>query len=413
MAGVATFSGLLDADSRGDEGSARQPVGKWRGEWTTTARYVEDDTVTFEGSTYRCLIGDRRNKQPDEYPRVWELVARRGSDGREGGDGQSIKGEPGAKGKDGRDGRDGKNGRDGKDGVSIKGDRGDRGLPGLSVQGPKGDKGDAVAGDPGRDGIDGRDGSPGLSGRDGVDGVDGQSITYFDAWQPKTEYPVLAIVTERGSSYIAKIPHRSSPGTRPGVGPDWQSRWGLVARAGKDAVQTPWNQPWKLTNGWRQFPDAFTFTITNDNAGQASPGQPVYVKANGHADLAKANNANTANVVALCVSGMGNGEPGEVRTAGILRLEPGQWDAVTGGVGGLVPGSVYWLSDSHAGVLTTTEPSSPSETYRVGTAFDANTMSINIQQIVVGSGTVPTGAILDEAGSPILDEAGGFILDES
>lgn len=411
MAGLATFTDLLNVDSD-DSTTARQPAGKWRGEWKPTARYFVGDQVTFEGSTYRCMIGEKRNKQPDLYPRIWELVARRGADGRPGRDGQSIKGEPG------KDGSDGRTGRDGRDGQSIKGDPGERGLSGASIRGEKGERGErgepglSIKGDKGDRGDKGEKGDS-IKGDRGEPGTDGQSVTYHDAWQPKTEYPVLAIVTERGSSYIAKVPHRSSAGTRPGIGPDWKSRWGVVALAGKDASQVPWNEPWRLTNGWRRFPDAFTTSLVNDNASTARGGAPVYVKSNGHIDLAKADSDSTANAIALVIGGIGSGEPGEVRTAGLLELESVLWDLITGATGGLTPGSVYWVSPFTAGRLVTTQPSDPNKMIRVGTAISARTMSINIQHVVAGGSAIPSNALLDELSLGINDEAGDYILDET
>jgi hypothetical protein len=86
-------------------------------------------------------------------------------------------------------------------------------------------------------------------------------------------------------------------------------------------------------------------------------GQPVYTKANGNVDEALADAAATT-----LVTGLVSDETilttadGEVQCDGILTATTGQWDAVTGKVGGLSINSLYYLDPLVAGQITDTAP---------------------------------------------------------
>ena len=70
----------------------------------------------------------------------------------------------------------------------------------------------------------------------------------------------------------------------------------------------------------------------------------------------------------------------DVQTQDILSLTAGQWDAVTGQVGGLTSGSTYWL-DFVAGLLTTVPPalSASTNNTRVGVALTSVALDIKIR----------------------------------
>lgn len=118
--------------------------------------------------------------------------------------------------------------------------------------------------------------------------------------------------------------------------------------------------------------------FTNDNAGTINIGQPVYVKANGNIDLAQADAASTSKVAGLVFdSSIASAAAGHVQVDGVVVATTGEWDAVTGGSGGLTPGALYFLSAASAGQLTTTAPSSTSQVWRlVGLALSSTEMKL-------------------------------------
>src|SRR5574340_414193 len=117
---------------------------------------------------------------------------------------------------------------------------------------------------------------------------------------------------------------------------------------------------------------------TNDNGGSIVIGAPVYAKSNGHIDLAKADAAGTVNVCGLVRdTSIASGSDGLIQADGCLTATTGQWDAVTGGSGGLTAGSVYYLSAATAGFLTATPPATVSQyVVRVGKALSTTVLSI-------------------------------------
>jgi len=97
----------------------------------------------------------------------------------------------------------------------------------------------------------------------------------------------------------------------------------------------------------------------NANAGALVIGTPVYETAvSNSVDKADADALATAKVlglvadVSIAIAGTGN-----VLTDGRLTATTAQWDAVTGGTGGLTPGARYYLSPGTPGTLTLTVPS--------------------------------------------------------
>src|SRR4051812_45389297 len=84
---------------------------------------------------------------------------------------------------------------------------------------------------------------------------------------------------------------------------------------------------------------------TNDEAGAIVIGAPVYSDANDGVKKAKGDAAGTSNCIGLVAqASITNGTSGPIMVAGILAATTGQWDAVTGGSGGLVFGTKYFLS---------------------------------------------------------------------
>jgi hypothetical protein len=119
---------------------------------------------------------------------------------------------------------------------------------------------------------------------------------------------------------------------------------------------------------------------TNDNASPITVGMAVYAKSDGDVDLARANAQGTVQVEGLVAdASIAAAAAGFIQTDGVLVAATGDWDAVTGGSGGLTPGSAYYLSAATAGLLTTTAPSSAGQfVVRIGLAISATEMDISI-----------------------------------
>lgn len=124
------------------------------------------------------------------------------------------------------------------------------------------------------------------------------------------------------------------------------------------------------------------YSGTNNNAGSVTIGQPVYVDAAGGFDLAKADAAATVEVLGLVKdTSVAAAASGVVQTDGVLVATTGQWDAVTGGAGGLAAGTVYYLDPDTAGMLTDTAPTAAGDfVVRVGLALSTTELEISITQ---------------------------------
>lgn len=120
---------------------------------------------------------------------------------------------------------------------------------------------------------------------------------------------------------------------------------------------------------------------TNDNVGAITIGQAVYQKSNGNVDLARGNAQGTVQVLGLVrdasIAAAGSGI---IQTDGVLSATTGQWDAVTGGTGGLTAGSVYYLSAATAGRITATAPTAVGEfVIRLGKALSTTEFEISVE----------------------------------
>jgi hypothetical protein len=118
--------------------------------------------------------------------------------------------------------------------------------------------------------------------------------------------------------------------------------------------------------------------VSNANASSITVGQPVYVSSAGAVNLASAAASGTCKVLGLVRSAsIASSSSGYVQTDGVLMADTTDWDAVTGGTGGLTAGSVYYLS-STAGMLTTTAPGgSGNFVMKVGMAVSTTELEID------------------------------------
>ncbi|CAN5462830.1 hypothetical protein BH20VER3_BH20VER3_00950 [soil metagenome] len=109
-------------------------------------------------------------------------------------------------------------------------------------------------------------------------------------------------------------------------------------------------------------------TLTNGDAGAHALGDVVYISAADEAKKAKADASGTTNALALATGAISNGVSGAYQTDGIL-----------GGLTGLTPGAVYYLSDATAGLIASTAPSAGgSYVVRIGIAISTTELEIQI-----------------------------------
>jgi len=121
--------------------------------------------------------------------------------------------------------------------------------------------------------------------------------------------------------------------------------------------------------------------LTNDEA--ADPiviGTPVYIDAANGCKRAQANASGTTNVVGLVKdASITAATSGAIITSGVLSATTAQWDAVAGTTGGLVAGTVYYLSDATVGQLTATAPTTGgSYVAPIGTAISTTELKLEV-----------------------------------
>lgn len=104
------------------------------------------------------------------------------------------------------------------------------------------------------------------------------------------------------------------------------------------------------------------FTATNNSGSVIPPAASVYVDGSGDVVAAQADSLSTSRVAGLASEELIDAETGQILAVGKVSFATADWDAVTGGSGGLTPGAVYYLSPTTAGHLTTTAPTTASQT---------------------------------------------------
>ena len=121
------------------------------------------------------------------------------------------------------------------------------------------------------------------------------------------------------------------------------------------------------------------FSATNQYGDAITIGQPVYIIAADTVDLALADAKATSGVIGLVLdASIDSSVVGTILTDGILTST--DWTAVVGAAT-LTVGSVYFLSDTVAGTLTTTATTTAgSFVTRVGTAISTTTLEVTISR---------------------------------
>lgn len=124
---------------------------------------------------------------------------------------------------------------------------------------------------------------------------------------------------------------------------------------------------------------------TNNNAGAIVIGNAVYVDGAGTVDLAQADAAATKDVLGLVVdTTIAAAASGGIITTGILTATTGEWDAVTGQVGGLTSGAKYWLDPTTPGNLTPTAPTITGDYVApVGKALSTTEFEVDVDHTIL------------------------------
>ena len=120
-----------------------------------------------------------------------------------------------------------------------------------------------------------------------------------------------------------------------------------------------------------------TVTLKNEDAASLVIGTPVYTFNDGGVKKAKADAEATTNVIGLATETITAAATGEVQTEGVLAATTGEWDTITGQIGGLTPDSIYYLSGATAGQLTAIAPSIGTVA-PVGTAISSTQLKLNV-----------------------------------
>lgn len=123
--------------------------------------------------------------------------------------------------------------------------------------------------------------------------------------------------------------------------------------------------------------------LQNSTATAVNIGRAVYTNGDGTFGLANANSTGTKNVSGIVFDTAINASAsGSIAVAGIVTATIAQWNAVTGQSSGLTVGSIYFLSASTAGGLTTTAPTT-GYIAPVGIALSTTKLSVNIGQTIL------------------------------
>ncbi len=123
-----------------------------------------------------------------------------------------------------------------------------------------------------------------------------------------------------------------------------------------------------------------TFQATNNSGGTVNKCMAAYVKGDDLFGLASANSSTLSVFAGLVYEDTVNaGDLANIQYTGPLTATTAQWDAVTGETGGLVAGTVYYLSPTTSGNITLNVPDTVGQYIQpVGIAL--NTTDLNIFQ---------------------------------
>ena len=126
-------------------------------------------------------------------------------------------------------------------------------------------------------------------------------------------------------------------------------------------------------------------SATNNEATAIVIGTPVYVNGNDTVKMALADALATSEVIGLVTDEtVAANASARVLTDGRLTATTDQWDAVTGDVGGLTAGALYFLDPTTAGNLTTSAPTAEGEiVLKIGKALSTTVLEVTIGQTIL------------------------------
>lgn len=126
--------------------------------------------------------------------------------------------------------------------------------------------------------------------------------------------------------------------------------------------------------------------VTNgEGAAAVVIGAPVYASAADTIKRAQANAKATAKLAGLGLDASTvAGAVGNIITSGVLVATTAQWDAVTGGAGGLTFGTYYFLDPANPGKLTSVVPTTVGQCITlVGIGLSTTELELSIQPPVL------------------------------
>jgi len=139
----------------------------------------------------------------------------------------------------------------------------------------------------------------------------------------------------------------------------------------------------RVTGGTVNATDQIVTSMTNGNAGAVAIGRVVYCSGANKFNLANANSYSTAVAIGIVTNTtVASAAQGNIAVSGVVTATTTQWDAVTGQSGGLTTGARYYLSNTTAGALTTTAPTT-GVLAPIGIAISTTKMVLSIQRVVI------------------------------
>ncbi len=125
-------------------------------------------------------------------------------------------------------------------------------------------------------------------------------------------------------------------------------------------------------------------SMTNAESVTIVIGAPVYVFSASNVKKAKADASGTSKVIGLVRDvSVAASASGVIQTDGVLVATTVQWDAITGGSGGLTAGSRYYLDPATGGMLTLTAPTTVGQfVCPIGIALSTTDLEITIGDVI-------------------------------
>lgn len=150
-------------------------------------------------------------------------------------------------------------------------------------------------------------------------------------------------------------------------------------------------------------PAPVTVDYINDDGTTDLTGTPVYETSAGHAASASATDLTHATVIGLRIEACLSGASGPVQSTGAVVLATGQWDAITGQSGGLMPLAAYYAGAT--GKLSTTPPTSGGlYSTLVGIAASASQLDLDIQIPIGPIGQALIGVTVDALSGVVIPQ---------